>query len=115
MDPARCHAAHRRRGGRLRLDPGPGAHHPRARGHGLPDGGSSALAIPPHLVAPAAAPVLMMGSLAVLLLVARPPRPPWREIARRPGAVACGAALAALLVQSALVALGKVLGRVPGA
>jgi hypothetical protein len=63
---------------------------------------------------PAATPALMMGSLALVLLSARRPRPPWGEMARRPGTVASGAALAALIVQLALMVLGKILGQVPG-
>jgi hypothetical protein len=63
---------------------------------------------------PAATPGLMMGSLFLVYLSARPPRPPWREITQRPGAVVGGAALAAFIVQLALVVLGKILGQVPG-
>jgi len=50
----------------------------------------------------AAVPSLIVGSLAVLIFGSRPPRPPLYRLFRRPGMVAAGAAILALIVQLSL-------------
>jgi hypothetical protein len=63
---------------------------------------------------PAAAPALMSASLAIAAILLRRPRGGGRRFPARPGAVACGVAVAALVIQALLVAAGMGLARVPG-
>ncbi len=63
---------------------------------------------------PIAVPGLMTGSLSLLLLRIRSPRPTVPEMARQPGAAACMAATAVLALQMGLMILGKALAQLPG-
>jgi hypothetical protein len=61
---------------------------------------------------PAAVPPLMTTTIALALLRLRRPRPAWRRLARKPGAVACGVAASALAIQWMQVMIGKCLYRI---
>lgn len=58
---------------------------------------------------PVAVPTLLAGTLAILTLRARRPRPAWRRLARQPGAVACGAAAVASAILVAMIVLADAL------
>lgn len=60
-----------------------------------------------------AAPWMTAGSLGVLILRLRKPRPPLRELARQPGAAGCFVALASVTLRAGLMALGNALSQVP--
>ncbi|WP_165228102.1 hypothetical protein [Aquisphaera insulae] len=57
-------------------------------------------------------PHLAIGTMAALAITMRPPRPSIRRLARKPGAAACMAALAALVVIACWLGITRATGRV---
>ena len=63
---------------------------------------------------PAAVPPLMAGTIAAVLFRLRPPRPEWPQLARQPGAVACGIAAVTLVIQWVMILIGFGIAQIPG-
>lgn len=63
---------------------------------------------------PSVVPALMASTIADFLLRLRRPRPEWPQLARQPGAVACGTATVVLILQWIVILASLGIAQIPG-